>query len=149
MVYLHSYLDVGSLSEVSASLTKAEENQTMYKVSAWVAIVLTVVVTVVIMFMKKNVRVAVAIMKEASAGSHGVEISLFPAQPLELERNVFWNYLRCCLAACLPACMISVVGHIPVLIAWPIVPYLMLVVLLVRTVRVRCQLRYGYKLGVI
>jgi hypothetical protein len=45
--------------------------------------------------------------------------------------------------------MISVVGHIPVLIAWPIVPYLMLVVLLVRTVRVRRQLRYGYKLGVI
>jgi hypothetical protein len=76
----------------------------MYKVFAWVAIVLTVVVTVVIMFMKKNVRVAVAIMKEASAGSHGVGISLVPAQPLELERNVFLE-LPPLLPGRMPACL--------------------------------------------
>merc|ERR1719162_2553061 len=80
---------VGS-GQVDASLVKAQENQTMYKIFAWISIVITLLITIVILFMRKNVKVAIAIMQEAS----------------------------------------EVVGHIPVLIIWPLVPYFMLIVLL-------------------
>lgn len=74
----------------SASFEKQEKNQTLYKIFAWISIIVTLILFIVILFMRKNVRVAIAIMQEASA----------------------------------------VVGHIPVLIAWPLIPYCMLLVLL-------------------
>jgi len=81
----------GALSVTNPIEKNADDNQLLYKVVAWFCIVFTLIIFVVILFLKKKVSVCVGIMREASF----------------------------CLR------------RIPMLVLWPLVPYLALVVLLV------------------
>jgi choline transporter-like protein 2/4/5 len=89
------YLTTGlSMANVENPIQKNDEaNETMFRVLAWVSIVLTLVLFVVILFMKKKVNICVGIMREASHCLRAIPLLiLWPLVPyfLFLALLVYW-----------------------------------------------------------